>query len=77
LPQPELEDQEGSSSGNSDREATPDDREDSIMTDGNLDGQIAAILQGMQLEEEADSDSGSEPEYEESKQGLQDQVEAY
>ncbi|KAI9241708.1 MAG: hypothetical protein BYD32DRAFT_432960 [Podila humilis] len=34
-------------------------------------------MQGMQLEEEADSDSGSEPEYKESEQGLQDQVEAY
>ncbi|KAF9272255.1 hypothetical protein BGZ74_005355, partial [Mortierella antarctica] len=34
-------------------------------------------MQGMQLKEEADSDSGSKPEYEESEQGLQDQVEAY
>jgi len=47
------------------------------MTDGDLDNQIAAIMQGMQLEEEADSDSGSEPKYEESKQGLRDQVKAY
>jgi len=40
------------------------------MTDGDLDNQIAAIMQGMQLKEEANSNSGSEPEYEESEQGL-------
>ncbi|KAG0015571.1 hypothetical protein BGZ82_001359 [Podila clonocystis] len=72
LPQPELEDKEEGSSSNSDRETTPegretpDDREDSVMTDSNMDNQIAAIMQGMQLEQEADSDSGSELEYEES-----------
>ncbi|KAF9271352.1 hypothetical protein BGZ74_006148, partial [Mortierella antarctica] len=73
----ELKDQEEGSSDDSDQEATPDDREDSVMSDSNLDNQIAAIMQGMQLEEEADSNSGSEPEYEESEQGLRDQVEAY
>ncbi|KAG0007571.1 hypothetical protein BGZ81_004768, partial [Podila clonocystis] len=76
-PQPDLEDKEEGSSSNSDRETTPDDREDSVMTDSNLDNQIATIMQGMQLEQEADSDSGSEPEYEESEQGLREQVEAY
>ncbi|KAG0010093.1 hypothetical protein BGZ82_003691 [Podila clonocystis] len=74
LPQPELEDQEEGSSSNSDHETTPDDREDSVMTDSNLDNQIATIMQGMQLEQEADSDSGSELEYEESEQGLRDQA---
>ncbi|KAF9201151.1 hypothetical protein BGZ59_002879 [Podila verticillata] len=71
------EEQEEGSSSNSEREITPEGREDSVMTDGDLDNQIAAIMQGMQLEEEADSDSGSEPEYKESEQGLRDQVEAY
>ncbi|KAI9237243.1 MAG: hypothetical protein BYD32DRAFT_436741 [Podila humilis] len=71
------EEQEEGSSSNSERETTPEGREDLVMTDGDLDNQIAAIMQGMQLEEEADSDSGSEPEYKESEQGLQDQVEAY
>ncbi|KAF8976650.1 hypothetical protein BGZ52_007728, partial [Haplosporangium bisporale] len=62
--------QEESSSSNSEREITPEGREDLVMTDRDLDNQIAAIMQGMQLEEEADSDSGSKPEYEESEQGL-------
>ncbi|KAG0074870.1 hypothetical protein BGZ93_004374, partial [Podila epicladia] len=75
-PQPELKDQEEGSCGDSDHEATPDDREDSDMTDSDLDNQIAAIMHSMQLEE-ANSDSGSKPEYEESEQGLRDQVEAY
>ncbi|KAF9308596.1 hypothetical protein BG006_005384, partial [Podila minutissima] len=63
---PADKEQEEGSSSNSERETTPEGREDSVMTDGDLDNQIAAIMQGMQLEEEADSDSGSEPEYEES-----------
>ena len=71
------EEQEEGSSSNSERETTPEGREDSVMTDGDLDNQIAAIMQGMQLEEEADSNSGSKPEYKESEQGLRDQVEAY
>ncbi|KAI9238757.1 MAG: hypothetical protein BYD32DRAFT_435435 [Podila humilis] len=71
------EEQEEGSSSNSEHETTPEGREDSVMTDGDLDNQIAAIMQGMQLEEEADSNSGSKPEYKESEQGLQDQVEAY
>ncbi|KAF9312086.1 hypothetical protein BG006_004433, partial [Podila minutissima] len=72
-PQTELEDQDAGSSSNSDREDTPDGSEDSVMADNNLDTQIAAIMDGMQLEEDANSDSGSEPEYEESEQGLRDQ----
>ena len=71
------EEQEEGSSSNSEHETTPEGREDLVMTDGDLDNQIAAIMQGMQLEEEADSNSGSKPKYEESKQGLQDQIEAY
>ncbi|KAI9232184.1 MAG: hypothetical protein BYD32DRAFT_466479 [Podila humilis] len=57
------EEQEEGSSSNSERETTPEGREDSVMTNGDLDNQIDAIMQGMQLKEEADSDSGSEPEH--------------
>ncbi|KFH63189.1 hypothetical protein MVEG_11224 [Podila verticillata NRRL 6337] len=71
------EEQEEGSSSNSERETTPEGREDLVMTDGDLDNQIAAIMQGMQLKEEADSDSSSKPEYKESEQGLRDQVKAY
>ncbi|KAG0340082.1 hypothetical protein BG005_003308, partial [Podila minutissima] len=74
---PADEEQEEGSSSNSEQETTPESKENSVMTDGDLDNQIAAIMQDMQLEEEADSDSGSEPEYEESEQGLRNQVEAY
>ncbi|KAG0337864.1 hypothetical protein BG005_003926, partial [Podila minutissima] len=67
---PADEEQEEGSSSNSERETAPVSRENSVMTDGDLDNQIAAIMQGMQLEEEADSNSSSKPEYEESEQGL-------
>lgn len=67
----------GTSASHAAMEHGSDGEEDHTMLDASLDGQIADIMQNLELDEQAQPDTESDSEYVESEQGLKDQIESY